>query len=145
MMTSNWNNWVFACNNAKDMVYYFIMKNKGDQTFDIIFNVQLPRKVPSRHKWSDIVQEHIQRDLNDFIKIFPKYMQDICDEHNGFKRIDTFPDYTIGHIDYDSRCICIGGDGDRLQIAGGNPEDLGENFMENFVKGLKGEWKDISF
>lgn len=145
MMTSNWNNWVFACNNAKDMVYYFIMKNKGDQTFDIIFNVQLPRKVPSWHKWSDIVQEHIQRDLNDFIKIFPKYMQDICDEHNGLKRMDTFPDYIIGHIDYDSCCICIGGDGDRLQIAGGNPEDLGENFMENFVKGLKGEWKDISF
>lgn len=144
-MKDNWDNWIFACNYAKDMVYYLIMKNRGSQIFDIIFDVQLPRKVPSHYKWSSIVQEHIQKDLDDFIKIFPKYMQDICDEHNGLKRIDSFPDYKIGHIDYNARCICIGGDGEKLQIAGGNPEDLGENFMENFVKGLKGDWKNINF
>lgn len=143
--TMDKSHWVFISDRTKDMVYYYIAKYNAERYFEIIFNVQLPLKNLMDYGWSDYVEEMIQSDIRDFIEILPKYMQDICMEHNGLKRINEFPDYQIGHMEYSPSSICIGGDGKHLQIAGCYPGDVGEKFVENFVKGLKGEWKGINF
>lgn len=140
------NSWVFMSNITQKTVYYSIGKVYDPQTVRVIFAVQLPLvSLQKKYKWSDIVDETIRSDIEDLIEILPKYMQDICLEHNFVKRVTEFPDYRIGHLDYTSSCISIGGDGKRLQIAGCHPDDVGEDFVKYFVKGLRGEWKGIHF
>jgi len=140
--------WAFSSYKDEKMVYYAINKLTGARDMKRIFEMQIPKSWDSlccKPKWSDYAREIIDKEFKELIEILPKYMQSICDEHNGLNRMGDFPDFMCGHIDYTPTCISIGADGEPLQIGGCHPDDVGENFTKFFIMGLKGDWQGINF
>ena len=145
---SEHHNWAFSSYKDKDMVYYTINELMGARDMRRVFEMQIPKSYKSlnpKPKWSDYAQDTIDHEFKELILILLKYMMSICDEHNGLCRMNDFPNFNCGHIDYTPRCISIGADGEPVQIGGCDPDDVGENFTKFFIMGLKGDWQGINF
>lgn len=140
------NNWALSIYEEKETIYYAINEVTGVRKMRRIFEMQIPRNTMFCHnKWSDYAREIIDLDLDKLIKILPVYMQNICNEHNGLKRISDFPNFQCGYIKYTPTSISIGADGSMLQIGGCHSDDVGSSFTKYFVNGLKGNWEGICF
>lgn len=140
--------WAFSSYKDEDMVYYAINELIGVRDMRRVFEMQIPKSyksLRSKPKWSDYAQDIIDHEFKELILILPRYMMGICDEHNGLYRMNNFPNFNCGHMDYTPRCISIGADGEPIQIGGCDPDDVGKNFTKFFIMGLKGDWQGINF
>lgn len=148
MANTGWiNKWMFSKLSTDDMIYYYIMERVDGATARIIFNVQLPfitEEMIDMLGWPPSTVAIFDPLIQHLIKVLPRYMQDICNEHNGLYRISHFPyipKSLKADIVYNTECIGVQNESYRLQIAGCCSDDVGDHFIKCFVRGLKGEWQ----
>lgn len=128
-----------------------ILGFKDHGSSEIIFQVQLPMDIEEfskDHSWHDLGRNILGGTVSELREVLPYYMNGICLEHNGVGRLANFPDLNISHLKMrpNSACFGIELNGEYVQLAGGDMDSLGNNFMIYFLRGLSGEWdKGIDF
>lgn len=142
------NKWIYGRNDFDDgssHFYIMILDNSstGMGLYKVIFQVQVPS--PNSYMWIGLDKEIISPICSQLIEVLPKYIQDVCFEHNGFKRMSDFPDVPNSFMKAHSEHIDLCCNEKNIQIAGCDPDYIGEDFCKNFVLGLGGDWKGINF
>ena len=152
--------WCYTEKKMNNLNYYYICEALSPTEFEVIFELQIPRMVRNTeknrletaepiwtyNKWNSMAKEFIGKYFDELTTILPKYMSDICLEHNGIQRISEFPHLKVGFLQYNERCICVGADNEPLQIGAAFNEKMDDDkFIEKFISGLEGDWNGLSF